>query len=103
MTERWLPVVGFPGYEVSNHGRFRRATSSRKFAAGTVFKGNVQKNGYLATTLSLGTIESRKRAYIHHLVADAFLGPRPAAPAALGEDSARRRIFLTSSQYFTPG
>lgn len=83
MTEEWRPVVGHEGfYEVSNLGRVRAVPMPG-------WRGCVYHNGsyrILATTLG-GRAKNYKRvnlragkrrhAYVHHLVAEAFLGPRP--------------------------
>jgi hypothetical protein len=68
--ELWLPVVGFKNYEVSNLGR----VASLKYAKQTGVRATLSasfKTGYLR-------IEIRgKGRFIHHLVARAFIGPRP--------------------------
>ena len=64
MDEQWLPIPGYPGYEVSDHGHVRR-------------NGRVKKprsdNGYFRVDLSRNDIQ--KSYYIHRLVAIAFLPP----------------------------
>lgn len=65
--ENWLPVVGFPGYEVSDLGNVR---GSR----GWILKPALG-NGYLRVNL-FG--EKKKSALVHRIVAEAFLGPCPA-------------------------
>lgn len=83
MTEEWRPVVGHEGfYEVSSLGRVRAISMPG-------WRGCVYHNWryrILATTLG-GRAKNYKRvmlnkkpkrhAYVHHLVAEAFLGPRP--------------------------
>src|SRR5690242_15383977 len=73
--ERWLPVVGFPGYEVSSHGRVR---GSRDFNGGfraepRILRGDVGRDGYVRVRLSPG----RRSHFVHVLVLHAFRGPRP--------------------------
>lgn len=103
MHEEWRTVDGFPGYDISNLGRLRRATDSLKHPAGTVFTGNLQKNGYLATTLSTGTVASRKRTYLHHLVAEAFLGPRPSGWSVNHIDGCKTNNRADNLEYLTLG
>ena len=74
-TEEWLPVPDFEGfYEVSDRGRVR--SLPRKFGKGCVLKSRpLPKTGYLQVSLSKnGKVTI---AYVHALVAAAFIGPRP--------------------------
>lgn len=75
MRETWRAVVGFEGfYDVSNLGRVR--SKRRPGCGGGVLIGCLVGDGYLAVWLSReGNARPSK---IHHLVASAFLGPRPA-------------------------
>lgn len=63
MKERWKPVVGHPGYYVSSRGRVRSEKRMLRPAP----------NGYARVVLA-GDVTR----YVHHLVAEAFIGPRPA-------------------------
>lgn len=79
MVERWAPVEGFEGlYEVSDAGRVRSLDrrvphgGHTKLMRSRVLKPRPTRNGYLRVSLS-----SRGKttdAYIHRLVACAFLG-----------------------------
>lgn len=75
--EEWKPVVGYEGwYEISNVGRVKRVARGR----GTkrpILSPSPMKIGYLQVTLSYGMIETRRKRYVHDLVAAAFIGPRP--------------------------
>ena len=75
MAERWEKIDGFPGYEVSDHGRVR---SFRKHARtkGRLLRGSDDGRGYRTVCLhrSDGTKATRK---IHGLVLSSFRGPRP--------------------------
>lgn len=68
----WMPIAGFPDYEVSSDGRVR------SFRSGSipVLRPNANSGGYLSVSM---TDESGARQYrlVHRLVAEAFL-PRPA-------------------------
>jgi hypothetical protein len=68
-NERWVPVAGWPEYEISDMGRLRRG--DRILSPGSTPKG------YLRACLC---VRPRKQwtPFIHKLVAEAFLGPRPA-------------------------
>jgi hypothetical protein len=74
-SEKWRPVVGFDGYDVSNMGRVR----SRRFTGGEVAPrmltpSRLAPSGYLRVFLTRGR---RVPRYVHHLVLEAFVGPSP--------------------------
>lgn len=76
--ERWLPIPGFDGYDVSSHGRVRSWKRSRK-GSGLPYlirKPYVDSHGYKTVPLGIGVKRQVKRQ-VHALVALAFLGPRP--------------------------
>lgn len=85
-TEEWREVTDFPGYIVSSLGRVMstereitieaegRRVHKRKLQA-FMLKPRTTSNGYLSNNLSRdGKLITKP---IHHLVAEAFLGPRP--------------------------
>lgn len=66
--EIWKPVVGLPArYTISTCGRVKSS-----YGNGRILRPATASNGYLSVALF------RKSAFIHHLVAAAFIGPRPA-------------------------
>lgn len=72
MREEWRSILGFEGhYEVSNRGRVRRVSDGKGATPGRVKRLVVHRNGYL--TVQLQVSGSRRRAYVHRLVAEAFL------------------------------
>jgi len=77
----WRPVVGYEGlYEVSDAGDVRslsRAVPNRygtRRVQGRVLTASVGQRGRLSVNLSDGRAEMR---LVHHLVLEAFVGPRP--------------------------
>lgn len=69
-TEVWLPVVGYESaYLVSDLGRVWSVRAGRDL------KSTSSGRGYRSVTLCVQGKPSTK--YVHHLVAAAFLGPRP--------------------------
>jgi len=82
--EVWMPVPDYEGlYEVSNLGRVR----SHKGSKPTIMKGGrgTCKMGYLRVTLrDAATVASAR--YIHILVLEAFVGPRPHGMLGLHDD-----------------
>lgn len=75
-NEQWLPIDGWSRYEVSNHGRVRRADTM------SIRSVSVNDRGYAKTTLGLlreecGDRNKRLKSYsVHRLVAQAFI-PNP--------------------------
>lgn len=74
------PVVGAAGYFVTVDGEILSThASSRAIVRPDGFRtmrGGLGKNGYLTVRLRVGA-GAYRTAYVHHLVADAFLGDRP--------------------------
>lgn len=76
--EIWVPIEGFPGYEVSSKGRVR---SFRDFRGNitsnfTILSPCVNKDGYYELTLY--TQERKKSTKrVHRVVAESFLGKHP--------------------------
>lgn len=77
-TERWAPVPGFPGYEVSDQGRVRSLDRTVHYRDGRTFRypqrllrPGLAANGYLYCSPA-----STSRT-VHSLVLEAFVGPRP--------------------------
>lgn len=71
-SEEWCPVAGYDGYyEVSNTGLVRS-----KYKGGALLKMCCAR-GYMK--VGLWDRESRKQVqrFVHRLVAEAFIGPRP--------------------------
>lgn len=75
-SERWLPVVGYEGiYEVSDQGRV--FSLKRRFAGARMLTPwRPAPNRYF----QVGLTRDRKTRHpnVHTLVAEAFIGPRPA-------------------------
>jgi NUMOD4 motif/HNH endonuclease len=80
--ERWVPVVRWEGrYAVSDCGRVRNVRTGQ-------FIGWTTGNGYRLVTLcdDGGT---KEQPYIHFLVAEAFIGPRPTGQEVRHLDGSR--------------
>lgn len=86
-SEIWKPVVGYEGhYEVSDAGRVRSVARivEQPSRRGSIRKRNLKSRmrlaikdraGYFRIGLSKGN--TPKPLWVHHLVAAAFIGPRP--------------------------
>jgi hypothetical protein len=96
--ERWKPIAGFDGYEVSDCRRVR----SRRYTIGRGVSGLAKdwkmlkldrsSRGYLSVRLSIGSKHHARK--VQHLVLSAFVGPRPANKECrhLDGDSSNNRI-----------
>jgi hypothetical protein len=78
-VEQWRPVPSAPGYEASDLGRIRsvdriitRSDGQTRSLHGRVLALAVGKGGYMQ--VRIGRVQMR---YVHALVAEAWLGPRP--------------------------
>lgn len=67
-AEWWLPVDGYPGYEVSDLGRVRRVGRC-------VLSSDGYRLGYPSVQLCVNG--KRTTLFVHRLVAAAFIGPCP--------------------------
>lgn len=98
--EQWRPVVGHEGrYEVSDLGRVRSLQSAR----GTpwhdgpmLMEPRKHTGGYLRVGLR------RKDAFVHALVLEAFVGPRPPGMQAAHLDGTRTNNALANLRWATP-
>ena len=71
--ETWLSVPGFPAYEVSSLGRFRRIPEPGNWRGGRALKPFQRKDGYC--TIGLWRDGKQATCLIHRLVCEAFNGP----------------------------
>lgn len=89
--EEWRPVVGYEGqYEVSNMGRVRsldrtimRKNGHPQTIHGKILhpshasKGARDRSSIHYVNVGLNNVKSKRKPWVHTLVAEAFLGPRP--------------------------
>jgi hypothetical protein len=79
--EEWKIITDFPGYQISNQGRVRRAKASRRLGYQRILSQKLDKDGYFQIHLSHNN-ESFHRT-VHRLVAEAFI---PRVPNKLTVD-----------------
>ena len=99
--EIWKPVVGHPGYEVSDLGEVRslpRTRNGRRYRGRRLCPFKDGKS-YPAINLSHGPL--RVRRTVHSLVADAFIGPRPTGLETRHLDGTRINSSLNNLAYGT--
>ncbi len=106
VSERWAPVQGYEGiYEVSDLGRVRSldrlVSNSGKVdhVSGRVLTPNFTGKGYLFVNLCRNG--DRKMAYVHRLVAAAFL-PLSDAPHVNHIDSVKTNNVASNLEWVTP-
>lgn len=71
-AERWRTCSRNEAYEVSDRGRVRRKDTRFVLTAAKNNSRAGKRPGYFKVHLGRGC-----QAYVHHLVAEAFIGPRP--------------------------
>lgn len=110
MNETWLPVTGYEGfYEVSDKGRVRsisrQVLSRNRWGAVSIqLRGKIltlleNKAGYHKVLLSKNGKATNK--LVSTLVAEAFLGPRPAGLLVLHGDGNAKNNRLGNLRYGT--
>lgn len=75
--ERWAPIAGFElDYAVSTMGRVKRTSRAPRTRPGKILKCPQHRvSRYRCVTLVARN--KRRHARVHHLVCEAFIGPRP--------------------------
>lgn len=108
-VERWLPVVGFEGsYEVSDHGRVRsldrvvhRSDGGMERRRGQMMFCCAHHSGYTLTKLRRNG--KARPVFVHVLVAEAFLGPKPSpAHQVAHQDGSRNNNAVGNLRWATP-
>lgn len=87
-NEKWLPIVGFPPYEVSDHGRVRN--TERGNVLTPMWTGQKRKQ-YATVRFSTRPLVDRK---VHILVLEAFVSWRPPGALATHSDDDTRNNRL---------
>lgn len=89
--EEWRAIVGFPGYEVSNAGRVKGQRGELKLRE--------DRKGYLFAVLSRDGTQAKRG--VARLVAEAFVGPRPAGQVVRHRDGVKSRNVPDNLVYGT--
>lgn len=86
--EVWLSIPSLPGCEASTWGRVRQLPYRQAMPHGASrIRETLPTFGYNAPTDARRVVAIRRRVYrVHLLVAEAFLGPRPAGLVVLHRD-----------------
>lgn len=107
--EQWRPIAGFEDfYEVSSLGRVRSLgitviANGHKVAEtpGKILKPSLHHEGYYRVNLAI-PLSTRKQVIVRHLVAEAFLGPRPKGHWVMHLDGNQANCKLANLAYLSP-
>lgn len=100
MSETWRIIPSNRNYAVSSHGRVKRLTTYRAHKAGYILSQYHHPKVYPAVVLSDKNV--RRRVFVHVLVAEAFLGPRPEGLQINHKDGDKRNSHASNIEYVTP-
>lgn len=96
--ETWKEVHnGF--YEVSTKGNIRRAKPGIATFVGRPVLPMASATGYMQVHLGG---DKKRRAYVHHLVMEAFVGQRPVDMVVNHKDGDKQNNALENLEYITP-
>lgn len=94
----WMPIYdGY--YDVNELGEIRRAKPGIATFVGRPVRPIQGPTGYAQVQLHFG--DRNRRAYVHHVVAEAFLGPRPPGCVVNHIDGNRLNNALANLEYVT--
>lgn len=99
MAERWRPIPGHDGYDVSDLGRVRSWLSWRGLPVPRVLSLTTRPDGRLEVRVHAPQRQQRK---VHHLVAEAWLGPRPTGHHVRHLNGDHQDNQLSNLAYGTP-
>lgn len=95
----WKPVFGYEGlYSISEYGDLRRENSAKGHKNG-LYKGYISKKGYLTASLTKNGV--RKIIFIHKLVTENFIGPRPWNLQVNHKDTNKLNNHFSNLEYVT--
>lgn len=103
LGEEWRPVVGWEDrYLISSLARVWSIFSGRPLSSRQGFsnEGGKRRDKYFYVTLTRDN--KRKCAYVHVLVAEAFIGPRVPGQEANHRDLNKANNALSNLEYLTP-
>lgn len=103
MNEIWKPISGYHGYEVSNKGNVRsfkpRSGRGELEKQPRPLKSHVTKKGYVHVTMSINGKKSTR--FVHHLVLENFVGPRPSGMETRHLDGDQKNNYLENLEWGT--
>jgi hypothetical protein len=95
MSEKWAAIEGFVGeYAISDAGRVMSMNFAKSGLPGIMKPRMVRR--YMIVCIG------RKSKYVHHLVAHAFIGEKPAGMQVNHKDGDRENNSASNLEYVTP-
>lgn len=105
MDETWKAVEGFPGYEVSDHGRVRslRPHPMKRYPGGHVLAGYLKRHKGRPVCVVVNLVRGGKvsTVRVHRLVLTAFKGDAPAGTEGCHNDGDPSNNRLTNLRWDT--
>jgi hypothetical protein len=98
MSETWRIILD-GNYEVSDLGNVRRATPGRRTSVGRPMRLVKMAIGYMSVAPTINGRNVTK--YVHELVAEAFLGPRPNGMSVNHIDGDKTNNRIENLEYVT--
>jgi hypothetical protein len=101
--ERWKSIEGCPFYEVSSEGNVRvrpRFSKNGRKLQGRYIPIRKNAGGYLVFSVSVGGVA--KTLYLHHVMLEVFVGPRPEGLLVCHNNGIRDDCRLDNLRYDTP-
>lgn len=96
--ERWVAVPGHEGYEASDQGRVRSyRTNNRLGPAPFLLRGSINDSRYIRVGL-----DRRHPQYLHTVILETFVGPRPDGHEAAHLNGNLRDNRLANLAWVTP-
>ncbi len=93
--ERWLPAVEEAGYLISDRGQLWSPYSKR------ILRGTVTRDGYTVHYFG-GRRPRRRERFVHWMVLEAFVGPRPEGMYGCHRDDNPHNNQLSNLRWGTP-
>ena len=101
MNEEYRSVVGYEEYyEVSDYGNVRTLRNSSRLKKYNLMSQSCNTSGYLRVTLCDGNKKPKVR-YVHHLVAEAFIGARGKDKELNHRDGNKLDNYVDNLEYVT--
>ncbi len=103
--EEWRAIDGYDGYEVSNLGRVRSFRSRQRgfrLAIPIIRKPGIVKDSGTQQVTLFDVDGRRKLRFVHNLVLEAFVGPRPDGMQGCHGDDDPRNNRLSNLRWDTP-
>lgn len=101
--ESWRLLDSYDGrYEVSDYGNIRRARPGKSTYVGRHITQQINDDGYLTAFLSNGSKDDQHQHFVHVLVAEAWIGPKPEGFEVNHKDGDKQNNAIWNLEYLSP-